>query len=191
MVSMTSSVETDEARPNRMDARFGKVEIKIHSALHEMLKMRRVDVQMGEFCQMAKISRPTLHAHCTKIDDALRQYERNLEEKITQRLLLVQDDELIFLIMLGMIGREQAYFAATVPNHDYWLLNTIFEHLRGRLTNEAVDNLDYDLYVHRQIAIISCWAKFDACANERIPFYATKLKEVKVTRYWAARYSSL
>lgn len=168
-------------RPNIHDARYKNNEHLLHGALHTSLANRRINVRPYEICRAATISRPTFYAHCYSVDDALRQYEGDLQEEFHDRLPKVGcNHEAIFTVMLGFMRDAKGYFKATIPNSNYWLLQTIFEDVRPKLVSKNIGDRTYDFYVHTQIIIIGDWAKYDRFSQQRIPFYVQKMLRTRL-----------
>ena len=82
--------------------------------------------------------------------------------------------------MLSFINDEQAYFRATLPSSNFYLLDNIFDGLKARLGHMNASDKCYELYTQRQIALIRCWGKYEDFERQRIPFYAKKMTATEI-----------
>ena len=160
---------------NKEDARFERCEMQIRKALCVGLTQRKT-VKISELCKIANISRATFYAHHSSCGEALRQYETDLKQSFDARMNYTEaGKEVVFTILLSFIHDERGYFAATIPNSDYWLLNEIFGSLKSLLAETTTNDRNYDFYTQEQIGIIHCWVKYEDFSTWTIPCYARKM----------------
>lgn len=114
------------------------------------------------------------------MDDALKQYEDELELGFTRRLPRSGRKVVVFTIMLSFINDEKEYFKATLLGSDSYLLHILFHKLKLRLGYECITEKLYEIYTHRQIALIYCWGKFEDFERQRIPFYVSRLTATEI-----------
>lgn len=165
---------------NRQDERYRKNDQEIRKVLLGALTNRSLNLRPKEVCEKATITRPTFYAHCENADDALKQYEDELESGFAKRLPRSGRKVVIFTIMLSFINDEKEYFRATLLGSDSYLLNNLFHKLKLRLGYGYATEKRYEIYTHRQIALICCWGKFENFERKLIPFYANKLVETEM-----------
>lgn len=168
----------------RQDARFLRSERHIHQALNRILATRRISVRTAEICHAATITYPTFYNHYASSDEALKQRERKLTHNFRARLPhSTHDHEVLFTILLGFVHDERDYFRATLPTSNHWLLAGLFAFLRPRLAGCAINDKTYAIYAQTQIGIISCWARYDHFAKDRIPHYVKALRTTRFLDY--------
>lgn len=163
------------------DKRFHHSEVSLHRAIDQALAKRRVGVRGREVCARAKISEPTLYAHCLNVDDALNIYETNIIDEFT--LLMPTDHpqhEVIFVLLLNFIRQHRNYFAATLKNHNSWLLTQLIDIVRPQLVSDNINDKCFDLYTGSITTIIFRWYKHENFSPEKIPLYTKKLLQVRV-----------
>lgn len=168
--------------PNHNDARFRFHDKLICNILHTMLAERRTDISPTEICKAAAISRTTFYAHYNR-KDVIEQYETGLTAKFFEALPTASlNKESTFILLLRFVRNERGYFAATIPNANYWLLKSILENLYPVLRTKDCGAKTYECYVMQQIALVSCWAQHEDFAFEKIRLYAHRMAQVPMMR---------
>lgn len=181
-IQVSSSVGTSQTP--KIDARAHKSKVLIWQALQGGLAKRSMNLRPTEICRVATITRPTFYQHCRSSDDALQKYEQSLRQKFSHRMVVQpKEKKVTYTLLLGFIREEQGYFAATMPNHDYFLLSQLLARLKTAIVGKKVSAVTFELYAHQQLALISCWVCRENFDLERVPFYAQKLAETRVTDY--------
>lgn len=165
---------------NKQDERYVKNDRKIRKVLLVALSKRSMNLRPKEVCRKATITRPTFYTHCENVDDALKQYEDELESRFIKRLPHSGRKVILFTIMLSFINDEKEYFKATLLSSDSYLLSSIFGKLKLRLGYKNMAVKYYEIYMQQQIALIRCWGKFENFERQRIPFYANKLTKTEI-----------
>lgn len=166
------------------DVRYLKSNQLIFQALNEALAERRINLRASEVCRSATITYPTFHAHFASTDEALHQHELELKQAFQERLPEVTATQAaVFTMLLDFLHDERAYFDATLPTANYWLLTTFFGALRPHLAGNQVTNRTYDIYIQTQIGIISCWAKYDDFGVHQIPYYVKVLRTTRMLNH--------
>lgn len=165
---------------NREDERYKEKDRLIRNVLLNALSDRRLTLRPKEVCEKATITRPTFYAHCVDMDDALRQYEAELETGFSKRLPRGGRKGVVFTILLGFINDEKDYFGATLQTSNFYLLNSLLSELKPRLGYQHAAEKHYEIYAQRQIALICCWGKFEDFERCRIPFYVNKMTETEI-----------
>lgn len=164
---------------NTEDARFRRHERLINGALHGMLTKRSRNIRPAEVCRRAKVSRTTFYAHYGEVN-FVEQYERKLKADFHARLPKSKlRKEVAYLLLLKFVREEFGYFAATLPNANFWLLKTIYAELKPLVARD-VSPKAYDFYVLQQIALIACWMEHEKCAPGRMHVYARKMAYMNV-----------
>ncbi len=168
-------------KTSRQDTRYLKSEKLIQQALHQGLTNRQINMKAGDICRLATITRPTFYAHCRDSNDALRKYEVRLQANFNNRLPQARcKHDTVFTILLTFVYDKRGYFRATIPNSDFWLLNTFFDNIRPRLVSKNIGDRTYEYYVRTQIVIINDWAEFGKFAKNAIPKYVHKLMQTRL-----------
>ena len=166
---------------NTNDARFQRHEQLINVAFHGMLTKRSRNIRPGEICRQAKVSRTTFYAHYGSAD-FVGQYEQKLKADFCARLPKTKArKEVVYLILLKFVRDNFGYFAATVPNANFWLLKTIYVELKPIIA-PGVAPESYDLYVLQQIALIARWVEYEKCAPRKMDAYAKKMAYMNVMK---------
>lgn len=160
---------------NEDDERYKRNNRQIRKVLLSALTDRSLTLRPNEVCKQATITRPTFYAHCENADDALKQYESELELGFSKRLPRMGRKGVVFTIMLSFINDEKDYFRATLQGSDFYLLNNMFDNLKPRLGYKNTGEKYYEIYMQQQIALICCWGKYEDFERQRIPFYVDKL----------------
>lgn len=146
--------------------------------MYGMIATRRYDICPAEICKTAKIARSTFYAHYSN-KNFIEQHELRLVAKFLARLPGFNPQKIvIFTILLSFVREEREYFEATIPNANFWLLKQIFAELYPILKAKDCSRKSYDFYAMQQIALISCWAKYNKCAIEKLELYARKMMAV-------------
>lgn len=165
----------------KQDARYWKSEKLIQQALHQGLTNRQINMKAGDICRLATITRPTFYAHCRDSNDALRKYEVRLQANFNNRLPQARcKHDTVFTILLTFVYDKRGYFRATIPNSNFWLLNTFFDDIRSRLVSKNIGDRTYEYYVRTQIVIINDWVEFGKFAKNAIPKYVHKLMQTRL-----------
>lgn len=148
-----------------------------------MLNKRCRNIRPAEICRRAKISRTTFYAHYNKAN-CVEQYELKLKRDFCARLPKTKAPrEVIFRILLRFVHEQFGYFEATMPNANFWLLQTIFQELYPTLRSKDGSQKSYELYMAQQITLISCWVRYDECAVEKMQTYVRKMTAVPMMRW--------
>lgn len=167
---------------NTKDARYRRHEKLINRALHDMLMQRRRNIRPAEVCRRAKISRTTFYAHYDSTN-FVEQYEQRLKAGFLARLPKAKPHkEVVYLVLLNFVREQLGYFAATLPNANFWLLKTIYAELKPIVARD-VTLKSYDFYVLQQIALIARWVEYEKCAASRMKAYAKKMAYLNVVSF--------
>ena len=182
MCKIKNKNSTTTTNPKLRDKRYLRNEHSLHRAINSVaLDKRRVGVKTKEVCNAANFSSPTLYAHCHSIDEALSNYESQIITDFTE--LLRKDHlnhEVIFIILLNFIRQYRTYFAATLKNHNSWLLAQLIANLRPHLVSKNINDKCYDLYTGSITTLIFCWYKHEKFNTDKIPLYTKKLLQIRI-----------
>lgn len=187
----TSQHQTKTKAPPRRSLRLGPLkpnfrnyqasESYIRRVLDRALSKRRISLRGRELCREAGISSPTFYLHSRGCDDALRAYEKSLIAEFHNNIRgKPAQKEVIFLVLLEFIAQNHHYFAATLVQHNNWLIYKIITSVRANLINNSIPDKSFDLYVDSLTSLIFCWGKYENFNTDKIPFYTQKLMQTRV-----------
>ena len=166
---------------NPQDRRFTASEHKLHHALHYGLRHRLINFRALDIYRLAHLTAPTFYLHYRNSNHALRQYERKLISEFLSSFHTTQPSrEVIFTVMLSFIYKHRSYFNATLPNHNFWLLNEMFRKIHHQLVSSNINNKCYDIYVNSLTGLIYCWNIHEKFNPDKMKFYVKKLTQTRI-----------
>lgn len=153
---------------------------QIRAELHKALAGRRINLRVSEICQSVEISSPTFYSHCRGVEDALRNYEEELEAEFLEMLPQGARRQFVFSALLIFVHQHRSYFSATFRNHDFYLLTRLLTAARSKLANATTSTRSFLVYIGHIETIILCWGRCDQYAPEKIPRYTQKLLQTRL-----------
>lgn len=133
-------------------------ERRIHQTLNGALSNRRVNLTAREIYQSAGITSPTFYLHCRNSDDAMRRYERDLEQNFYNLIPRSAKRDTILTVLVVYIARHRPYFVAALKGCDYYLVQKVLKHYRLSLAGRK-SKQEFVAYVGEIVTILAGWGK--------------------------------
>lgn len=168
-------------RVNKADARYRRQEAKIRRGLEKALARRHIGVRAADFCREAKVENQTFYLHYRNCDEALIQYELDLEEEFVRSLPRGATRDLSFTLLLNFIARYRRYFSAAFQGRNMYLVVRLVQHACS--TSAKLDHKSYFLYMWLVGAMILCWGECDRFAERKKEKYRKQLMRLRVMDY--------
>lgn len=157
---------------------FRENEELIHQTLNYAIRSRRINLSAREICQSVGITPPTFYSHCRGSDDAMRRYERNLEQEFYDLIPERPKRDIVLTVFAIYITQHRQYFVSALYGCDYYMVQKVIQHYRHELVGNK-SNSDFVLYTGKIVTILACWGKVAHFSKRTMPDYVEEMLKVR------------
>lgn len=142
-----------------------------------------MDMSVKEVYVRAGITPPTFYLHHRSVQDAMVEYENDLEQTLHERMPESPGREVVYTILTSHIAKNRRYFVATARGRNYYLLDKIITSYRRSLVGGKIDDRVFRYYVGAVIVAIDSWLRDDRITTETTRACLKRLNRIRPMRW--------